>query len=60
MIDVEVLQLALTQEEAAIKTYQQLAEQYPNLRDLLYFLVVEEQKHRSLLQKKIAELCREN
>ena len=58
MIEVEALQLALSKEENAIKTYQELLQNYPNLKDLLYFLVTEEQKHKALIEKKIAELKR--
>jgi len=56
MIDVEVLRLALSKEEEAIATYQKLIMEHPNLKDLLYFLVNEELKHKILLEKKIAEL----
>jgi rubrerythrin len=56
VIDIEVLRLALSKEEAAIKTYQKLLAEHPNLKDLLSFLVTEEQKHRKLIKKKIAEL----
>jgi len=56
MIDIEVLRLALSKEEDAIKTYQKLLAEHPNLKDLLYLLVTEEQKHKTLIEKKIVEL----
>ncbi len=56
MIDIEVLRLALAKEEDAIKVYQELLVGHPNLQDLLYLLVTEEQKHKALIEKKIVEL----
>jgi rubrerythrin len=56
MIDMEVLRLALSKEEDAIKIYQKLLVGHPNLKDLLYLLVTEEQKHKTLIEKKIVEL----
>ena len=58
MIDIEVLRLALSKEEDAIKTYQKLLVEHPNLKDLLYLLVTEEQKHKKLIEKKIVELSK--
>lgn len=43
-------------EEDAIRTYQKLLAEYPNLEDLLYLLITEEQKHKTLIEKKISEL----
>jgi len=56
MIDVEVLQLALLKEEEAIEIYQKMMLEHPNLEDILFHLVTEEQKHKVLLEKKIEEL----
>ena len=56
MIDIEVLRSALSKEEDAIKAYQKLLVEHPNLKDLLYLLVTEEQKHKALIEKKIVEL----
>lgn len=58
MIDVEALKLALTREEKSIELYQKLIIEHPNLTELLSFLVTEEQKHKSLIEKKIYELTR--
>ena len=56
MIDIEVLRSALSKEEDAIKAYQKLLVEHPNLKELLYLLVTEEQKHKALIEKKIVEL----
>jgi rubrerythrin len=58
MIDIEVLKLALSKEKDAIRTYQNMLADHPNLKDLLSFLLTEEQKHEVLILKKIAELTR--
>ena len=58
MIDIEVLNLALSKEKDAIETYQGMLASHPNLTDLLSLLVTEEQKHKTLIEKKIAELTR--
>jgi rubrerythrin len=56
MIDIEALELALSKEMDAIKAYQELLLNHPNIKDLLYFLVNEEQKHKAMIEKKIVEL----
>ncbi|HNX82154.1 MAG TPA: hypothetical protein PKL77_08430 [Candidatus Omnitrophota bacterium] len=58
MIDIEALELALSKEDASIKLYTKLISQHPNLKELLYFLVSEEEKHKDLINKKIEELKR--
>jgi rubrerythrin len=58
MIDIEVLRLASSKEEEAIKTYKDLLKGHPNLKELLYFLIGEEQKHKILIENKIAELTK--
>ena len=58
MIDLEVLELALSKEEDSISTYKSLLAEHKNLQDLLYLLISEEQKHKVLIEKKIAELKR--
>lgn len=58
MIDIEVLQLALSKEEEAIQLYQKMIQTNPAIEDLLYELVTEEQKHKILLQKRISDLQR--
>ncbi len=56
MIEVEALKLALKKEEDAIKAYQKMIVEYPSIKDLLYTLVTEEQKHKKLIIEKIQEL----
>ena len=38
MVDIEALKLALSKEENAIKVYQEMLANHPNLKDLLYLL----------------------
>ena len=56
MIDLEALKFALAQEAAAIKIYQEMLISHPTLMELFSFLVTEEQKHKALIEKKIADL----
>ena len=58
MIDIEVLKLALSKEEEAIRIYSEMLVNHPNLKELLSLLVTEEQKHKLLIEKKISELTR--
>jgi len=58
MIEIEALQLALSREQESIKTYEKLVVGNPNLKELFYFLITEEQKHALLIEKKIAELTK--
>ena len=58
MIDIEVLRLALSKEEDAIRTYKEMLTNHPNLTELLSLLITEEQKHKLLIEKKISELTR--
>ena len=56
MIEIEALRLALSKEEDAIKTYQDMLARYPALTELLSFLVTQEQKHKAMIEKKISDL----
>lgn len=56
MIEIEVLKLALSKEQEAVKAYYKLLAENPGLKDLLYLLLTEEQKHVGMIEKKIAEL----
>lgn len=56
MIPVEALKLALSKEAASIKLYEKLYREHTQLKDILLFLVTEEQKHKALIEKKIREL----
>lgn len=53
MTPVEALELALSGEVKAIKMYQNLLIEHPVIKDILSFLVNEEQKHKQLIEKKI-------
>lgn len=55
---VEALQLALSKEQEAIKLYQDFGLRYPEIKEILLFLVNEEQKHKQLIEKKIYELTK--
>jgi len=58
MIDIEVLKIALSKEQDAIETYQEMLSHHPGLAGLLSLLITEEQKHKMLIEKKILELTR--
>jgi len=56
MIDIEVLKIALSREKSSIETYQKMLVDHPGLKELLSFLITEEQKHKILIEKKIGEM----
>lgn len=56
VIEIEALKLALGKEENSIALYQELIAKHSNLKDLLYSLLLEEQKHKKLIEEKIREL----
>ena len=58
MIDIEVLQLALSKEETSIKVYERIIADHPGLKDLAYELLNEEQRHKAKIEKKIFDLTR--
>jgi len=58
MTDVEMLRLASSEEDKAIKLYQGMLTDCPHLKDILLILITEEQKHKKLIEKKISELIR--
>jgi len=53
---VEALKIALARETASIDLYNKFCLQFPELKELLLFLVNEEEKHRQLIEKKITEV----
>lgn len=55
---VEALKMALGEEVKAIKLYENFSLEHKELKDTFVFLVNEEQKHKLLLEKRIAELTR--
>jgi rubrerythrin len=58
MTATEALKVALAKEENAIKLYKDMANKYPEIRDLLLSLLNEEEKHKQLISKKIQEITR--
>ncbi len=60
MTNVEVLEIALSNEEKSIELYQKLIADHPDsdLKDIFYSLLTEEQKHKSVIEKKIYELTK--
>ena len=55
MIPVEALGLALKKEIEAAQMYEEMAIRFPEIKDTLMFLKIEEEKHRELIEKKIVE-----
>jgi rubrerythrin len=58
MGQVEALQLALNKEKEAHDLYVSLGREHPNLKEVFDFLVVEEEKHTKLLERKILDLTK--
>jgi len=52
----EALNMALGKEKEAVEIYKQFSIKHTAMRDLFEFLMTEEQKHVSLIEKKISEL----
>lgn len=52
---VEALELAKLKEIEAAEMYQKMAIQFPEIRDTLMSLKIEEEKHRKLIEEKIVE-----
>jgi len=53
---VDALKIALARETESINLYNQFYLQFPELKELLLFLVNEEEKHKQLIEKKITEV----
>ncbi|MBN1913765.1 MAG: hypothetical protein JW788_05125 [Candidatus Omnitrophica bacterium] len=58
MIPIEALKLALSEEAKAIQLYDKLGAEHPGLKETFTFLINEENRHKQLLEKKIAELTK--
>jgi rubrerythrin len=58
MTPVEALQVALTTEKSSIDLYERMARRYPEVRELAELLVIEEQKHKKMIEEKIVEMTR--
>lgn len=53
---IEALKLALSREVKSIELYDKFMRQFPVAKDTFSFLMVEEEKHKQLIEKKIVEL----
>lgn len=58
MSPVEALQLALSKENSSIKLYNKLAVEHSEIRGLLNSLVIEEEKHKKSIERKIYEITK--
>jgi len=55
---VEALKLALTKEIETAQLYEKYAAEFPVAKEIFTFLLTEEQKHKKLIENKIAELTK--
>jgi rubrerythrin len=55
---IEALKLALSKEIEAARMYEKFSGEYPVAKDIFSFLVGEEQKHKKLIEKRIAKLSK--
>jgi rubrerythrin len=53
---IEALGLARQKEIEAADRYRELAQNFPEIKDLAYMLLNEEEKHKQMIEKKIVEL----
>jgi rubrerythrin len=53
---VEALNIALQKEIEARDSYRKFSEEFPAIKDLCFFLLNEEEKHKKLIESRIAEL----
>jgi rubrerythrin len=58
MTEVEALKVALAKEESSIKLYLDLSVKHPNLKELFYDLMGEEEKHLKMIKEKITQVMR--
>ncbi len=58
MTPVEALNLALQKENSSIKLYTDLSNKLPEIRQLLLFLINEEEKHKKMVEDKIVEVTK--
>jgi rubrerythrin len=52
----EALKIALEKENASIKLYNKFYLQYPEMKEMLLFLINEEEKHKQLIEKQMVKL----
>jgi len=55
MTPVKALKVALAEEIKAIELYRKLNLEHSSLKEIFLFLINEEQKHKKLIEQKIAE-----
>jgi rubrerythrin len=55
MTSIEALKVALEKESNSIKLYTSFSIKFPEIKELLAALIIEEQKHKKMIEKKIAE-----
>jgi len=55
---VDALKIALSKENASIELYTRLSLKHQAIKDLLEFLVNEEERHRKMIEDKINEMTR--
>jgi len=53
---VEALNIVLKKEEASIKLYQRMYLRYPELKELVSFLINQEEKHKKMVEKAISKI----
>jgi rubrerythrin len=58
MTPVEALELALSKENASIELYSRLADEHNEIRDLLFELLNEEEKHKKMIEEKIRSMTK--
>lgn len=58
MTPVEALKLALGKEEASIKLYNSLSQKHAEIKELLFDLLIEEEKHKKMIEEKIVEMTK--
>lgn len=58
MTPVEALNLALSEELRAIQLYEKLSLEHSSVKETFLFLVNEEYRHKSIVEKKISEISR--
>lgn len=58
MTPIEALEFALNKEIEARDIYRRFSVEHPAVKEVFFFLANEEEKHKKLIEEKIAELKR--
>ncbi len=56
MTSVEALKIALEIENNGIKLYTEMESKLPEISEILLFLITQEQKHKKMIEEKIAAI----